>query len=67
MPTPKDYWQLGNDYDRDLEKVIAGAETLPDVISIPDRINLEKLILVIGTSLDDFQKKVLAINTEIQE
>lgn len=62
MPTPKDYWQRENDYDRDLEGVIAKAKDLPDIITIPDRINLEKLILVVGTSLEDFERKVLRIN-----
>lgn len=62
MPTPKDYRQIGDDYDRDLEKVLAEAENIPDIIAIPDRINLEKLILVVGKSLEDFESKVLRIN-----
>lgn len=62
MPDIPDYWQLGDDYDRDLQKTIAAAEKLPDVITIPDRINLEKLILVVGTSIEDFQEKILKLN-----
>lgn len=65
MPTPKDYWQRGNDYDRDLESVIAKASALPDIIAIPDRINLEKLVLVVGKSLEDFERKVLKINAAL--
>ena len=65
MPTPKDYWQRGNDYDRDLESVLNQTDKMPDVITIPDRINLEKLILVVGSSLEDFEKKVLQIHNRI--
>lgn len=65
MPTPKDYRQRGNDYDRDLESVIAKASVLPDIIAIPDRINLEKLVLVVGKSLEDFERKVLKINAAL--
>ncbi|MFA6622822.1 MAG: thiamine-phosphate synthase family protein, partial [Fibrobacteraceae bacterium] len=67
MPTPADHWQRGNEYDSDLKKVIAGTKELPDVITIPDRINLEKLIVVIGTSLEDFERKVLALNAAVAE
>lgn len=62
MPVIPDYWQLGDDYDRDLEKTITSAQELPDIITIPDRINLEKLILVVGTSMDDFKDKVIKIS-----
>lgn len=65
MPTPKDYRQAGDDYDRDLEGLLAKTGSLPDVITIPDRINLEKLILVIGTSLEDFERKVLKLHSLI--
>ncbi len=65
MPTPKDYRQRGNDYDRDLESVIDKTPVLPDIIAIPDRINLEKLILVVGSSLKDFERKVLKINAAL--
>lgn len=62
MPAVPGFWQLGNDYEVDLEKTIALAESLPDIITIPDRINLEKLVLVVGSSLEDFEKKVLSLN-----
>ncbi|MCQ2124682.1 MAG: hypothetical protein MJZ25_10905 [Fibrobacter sp.] len=65
MPTPPGYWQLGNDYFVDLEKVIAECDDLPDVITIPDRINLEKLILVVSADLEDFADKVLALNSMV--
>ncbi len=73
MPTPAGYWQLGDDYFVDLEKVIdeaasvpgAADENLPDVITIPDRINLEKLILVVSASLEDFEDKILALNSMV--
>ncbi|MCQ2106599.1 MAG: hypothetical protein MJZ26_12495 [Fibrobacter sp.] len=63
MPEIPDFWQLGDAYDKDLAKTIKSSKILPDVITIPDRINLEKLILVVGTSIEDFQEKVLALNT----
>lgn len=65
MPEIPDYWQLGDDYDRDLERTIQGTAVLPDVITIPDRLNLEKLILVVGSSIEDFERKVLALNSEV--
>ena len=52
MPVPEGYWQLGNDFIVDLDKVLADCKTLPDIVVIPDRINLEKLILVLAPSLD---------------
>lgn len=66
MPIIPDFWQLGDDYDRDLKKTIAGTEELPDIITIPDRINLEKLILIVGSSIEDFQEKVLALNAMVE-
>jgi len=36
-------------------------DVLPDILTTPDRINLETLILVIGTSLIDLERKVLSI------
>lgn len=65
MPPIPDFWQLGDAYDKDLAKTIRSAKTLPDIITIPDRINLEKLILVVGISIEDFQEKVLALNTMV--
>lgn len=63
MPTPPGYWQLGNDFFVDLDKVIEGCENLPDVITIPDHINLEKLILMVSADIEDFADKVLALNS----
>lgn len=66
MPTPPGYWQLGNDFFVDLDKVIENCETLPDVITVPDRINLEKLILVVASNIEDFSDKVLALNSMVR-
>lgn len=65
MPTIPDFWQLGDDYDRDLERTIADMGELADVITIPDRINLEKLILVVGKDIADFREKVLKISQSL--
>lgn len=65
MPEIPGFWQLGDDYNRDLEKTIAGLKTLPDVITIPDRINLEKLILMVGRDIEEFTDKVLKLNFNV--
>lgn len=65
MPTPPGYWQRGNDFFVDLEKVIEGCDELPDVITVPDRINLEKLILMVSADIEDFADKVLALNSMV--
>lgn len=62
MPEIPGYWQLGDDYDRDLEKTVTGLKELPDIITIPDRINLEKLILIIGVNIQEFEEKVIKIS-----
>ncbi|NPV71539.1 MAG: AIR synthase [Firmicutes bacterium] len=61
MPAPPDYRQSDDDYSRDLRAVLAARSTLPDVVDVPDRINLERLILVFATGLDDLLRKVKAI------
>ena len=61
MPLPKDYRQVGNDFLVDLDTTLASCAALPDVIVIPDRINLEILILVTAANLADLERKVLAI------
>ncbi len=63
MPVPKDYRQSDEDFHHDLEKVLQSCNDLPDIVEIPDRLNLEKLILVLGASLEELATKVL----EIQE
>lgn len=65
MPTPPDYWQRGDDFFEDLDKVIEQCEDLPDVITVPDRINLEKLILIVSSDIEDFADKVLALNSMV--
>lgn len=37
-------------------------DILPDVISIPDRINLEILILILAETLDELTEKILKVN-----
>ena len=62
MPVPPGYLQEGNDFFDDLEKVLKDCPALPDIVVIPDRLNLEKLILIIGTSLSELTDKILQIN-----
>ncbi|MCI1821271.1 MAG: hypothetical protein LKI63_03095, partial [Megasphaera sp.] len=61
MPSCKNYQQKENEFLIDLDTVLAHRDTLPDILTTPDRINLETLILVIGTSLKDLERKVLSI------
>ncbi len=65
MPVPKDYRQSDEDFHHDLEKVLQSCNHLPDIVEIPDRLNLEKLILVLGASLEDLATKVLQIQEAV--
>jgi hydrogenase maturation factor/predicted fused transcriptional regulator/phosphomethylpyrimidine kinase len=62
MPVPDGYLQSDDDFSKDLEKVVSNCTGLPDIIAIPDRLNLEKLILVLGRSLAELAAKILQIN-----
>lgn len=66
MPVPVDYRQTEADYHRDLSLILSGCDSLPDIIDIPDRINLERLTLVLGKSLDDLVVKVTTISTKVK-
>ncbi|MDK2820318.1 MAG: hypothetical protein PWP31_283 [Clostridia bacterium] len=66
MPTPPDYRQEDDDFYKDLNKVLSSCSQLPDVIEIPDRINLERLILVLGESLEETVNKVKALSEKIK-
>jgi hydrogenase maturation factor/predicted fused transcriptional regulator/phosphomethylpyrimidine kinase len=62
-PVPEGHLQSDDDFQQDLEQVLQNYNGLPDIITIPDRLNLEKLILVLGTSLEDLAIKILQINS----
>lgn len=64
MPVPDGYLQSDDDFFQDLKKVLQNSNGLPDIIEIPDRLNLEKLILVLGRSLTELTAKILQINQE---
>ena len=61
MPPSPDFRQTDEDYERDLRAVLSRCSSLPDVIDIPDRLNLERLIIVFGTSLDGLVEKVIRL------
>ncbi|AHF06153.1 thiamine-phosphate synthase family protein [Desulfitobacterium metallireducens] len=63
MPTVAEYRQCDGDFIRDLEGMLQKFDRLPDVITIPDRINLEILILIPDETLDELIEKVLKVNT----
>jgi len=65
MPVPADYRQTDDDFYRDLRQVLTGCRELPDVIEIPDRINLERLILVLGQAPGEIVTKLTALAKKI--
>lgn len=67
MPVPPDYRQTDADFYHDLGKTLQACRQLPDIIEIPDRINLERLILVLGENLDGLIQKVLALSKKVQQ
>lgn len=65
MPVPDGYLQSDEDFLKDLEKVLANSNVFPDIIEIPDRLNLEKLVLVIGRTLPELTAIILQINQDL--
>ncbi len=65
MPQPADYRQTDADYYRDLRSVLAGCQQLPDIIEIPDRINLERLILVLGKTPEEIVIKLTKLAEKV--
>ncbi|WP_258360050.1 thiamine-phosphate synthase family protein [Moorella sulfitireducens] len=61
MPVPAGYRQEDAEFYRDLRQTLAGCRELPDVIEIPDRLNLERLILVLGKNPAEIVAKVKAL------
>lgn len=67
MPVPPDYRQTDDDFYTDLRRTLASCRELPDVIEIPDRINLERLILVLGRNPGEIVSKVTSLATRVAE
>ncbi|MDN5344495.1 MAG: hypothetical protein PWQ18_606 [Clostridia bacterium] len=65
MPAPPHYRQADPDFYRDLRAVLVGCREMPDVIEIPDRINLERLVLVLGQGLEEIIAKVTALAARV--
>ncbi len=65
MPVPEGYLQSDDDFFKDLERVLGNSGDFPDVIEIPDRLNLEKLILVLGKTLTELTAKIVQINQAV--
>ncbi|MGQ9780021.1 MAG: thiamine-phosphate synthase family protein [Bacillota bacterium] len=61
MPTPPGYRQEGEDFYRDLRQLLAACKELPVIIELPDRINLERLFLVVGKDLPGLVATVKAL------
>lgn len=61
MPVPEGYRQEEENFERDLRRTLEGCAQMPDVIEIPDRINLERLILVLGHDLEELVGKISAL------
>jgi predicted fused transcriptional regulator/phosphomethylpyrimidine kinase len=58
MPEARNYRQTDADFYQDLRQTMEACTELPDIIEIPDRINLERLILVLGRNLDELIEKI---------
>lgn len=67
MPEVPGYRQTDEDFDRDLVATLAACKELPQVIEIPDRINLERLILVLGENLHETVARVKLLAQKVQE
>lgn len=62
MPETPDLRQSDEDYISDLKKMISvfknKSKKAPDAIFIPDRVNLEKLVLLTAETLDELNEKI---------
>lgn len=67
MPEVEGYRQTDEDWKRDLRATMAACQELPDVIAIPDRLNLERLVLVLGKSLPETLEKVKVLARKVRE
>lgn len=67
MPAPPGYRQEGEAFYEDLRRVLAACKELPVIIELPDRINLERLFLVLGKDLPDLVATVKAIIAKVRE
>mgnify|MGYP000026192063 CR=1 FL=1 len=67
MPPVEGYRQTDEDWKRDLRATMAACQELPDVIAIPDRLNLERLVLVLGKSLQETVEKVKLLAHAVRE
>lgn len=65
MPLPAGYRQTDADFYCDLRQVLAGCRQLPDVIETPDRINLERLILVLGKTPEEVVTKITNLASRV--
>lgn len=64
MPAVEGYRQDDSQFFRDLEKTLQGCEEYPQIIMIPDRMNLEKLILVMGSTLEELIDNIEKISSK---
>jgi hydrogenase maturation factor/predicted fused transcriptional regulator/phosphomethylpyrimidine kinase len=67
MPVPADYRQTDADFYKDLNLILSSRDSSPQIIEIPDRINLESLIMVAGETLDDLVSIVKKISDELKK
>ncbi|UNC91047.1 thiamine-phosphate synthase family protein [Candidatus Contubernalis alkaliaceticus] len=58
MPAPADFRQNDEEYETALTHLLKQQQFCPDVVLLPDRINLEKMILVFSKKLDNLIDKV---------
>ncbi|MBS3966582.1 MAG: hypothetical protein KGZ60_04940 [Truepera sp.] len=66
MKEPVNGRQSAANWDRDLRELLNGVQGIPDVIEIPDRVNLERLILVLGRNVNEVIGKTIDLNRRVQ-
>ncbi|NLI62993.1 MAG: AIR synthase [Methanosarcinaceae archaeon] len=72
MPDAKDFRQTDEEFFSDLEKTVScfksenKTDKAPDAILVPDRINLEKVILLIADNLESMDEKIDLIMKNIE-
>lgn len=66
VPGPADCIQPEEEFDGELRRLLAQQDGLPDIIDTPDRVNLERVILVLGRNPQEVADKAIAITRKIQ-
>lgn len=66
VPGPSNFIQPEEEFDGELRKLLTQQSYLPDVIDTPDRVNLERVILVLGRNPQEVADKAIAIAKKLK-